>query len=106
MSVAKVLFNLQDNENIQTIQALLILALWAPICGLIKNGIGDGRVLITTAVSIATNMRLNEASLKVINLPKDDPEYPTHLDHARLVSFRLGSHQNVSLITKSSGHRW
>lgn len=50
----------------ESIQSLLILSLWPPVYGLAESNFQDGRVLIASAVSMAMNLRLNEASAKVM----------------------------------------
>lgn len=67
-TVIKMIFNARFAESLESIQALLILALWAPICGSREIGIGDGRLLVASAVSMAMNLRLNEASARVMAL--------------------------------------
>ncbi len=67
-------------ESMETIQALIILSLWQ----------GDGKVLISMAVSMAVNMQLNESSKHVARLKVDGhfgPELDEHMDRARLVRF-------------------
>ncbi|KAF8215344.1 hypothetical protein K438DRAFT_2008701 [Mycena galopus ATCC 62051] len=58
--VAKIIFNPRVTESIEAIQALLILSLWEPISS--ENTGRDGRVLLASAVSMAMNLRLNQAS--------------------------------------------
>ncbi|KAJ6463943.1 hypothetical protein C8R45DRAFT_1024662 [Mycena sanguinolenta] len=59
------IFNPQP--SLDSIKALLILALWTPICG---NGAEprDGRLLITSAVSVAMNLHLQDASKRALSL--------------------------------------
>ncbi|KAF9048191.1 hypothetical protein BDZ89DRAFT_754424 [Hymenopellis radicata] len=75
--VARMVFNPLMFESIETIQALIILSLWQ----------GDGKVLISMAVSIAVNMQLNESSKHVARLKAEGqlgPELDEHMDRARL----------------------
>lgn len=77
--VARMLFNPQISETIETIQALIVLSLWQ----------GDGKVLIGMAVSIAINMHLTEASRLVISLKAEGrvgPELEDAIYKARLVN--------------------
>ncbi|KAJ3785183.1 hypothetical protein GGU10DRAFT_398949 [Lentinula aff. detonsa] len=48
------------SETLESIQCLLILSLWVPVCGIDEDS-RDGRLLIASAVTMAMNMRLNEA---------------------------------------------
>ncbi|KAK7470207.1 hypothetical protein VKT23_001644 [Stygiomarasmius scandens] len=67
-SCAKMIFqSSRRSESIEAVQCLLILSLWAPLCGY-SDDFQDGRTLIASAVSIALNCRLNEASDKVATL--------------------------------------
>ncbi|KAE9404892.1 hypothetical protein BT96DRAFT_397932 [Gymnopus androsaceus JB14] len=59
-SVAKMIFQSRRSETLESIQCLLILSLWAPVCGT-EEDFRDGRLLVASAVSMAHNMRLNEA---------------------------------------------
>ncbi|KAJ3735238.1 hypothetical protein DFJ43DRAFT_1058910 [Lentinula guzmanii] len=58
--VAKMILQSRKSETLESIQCLLILSLWVPVCG-IDEGSRDGRLLIASAVTMAMNMRLNEA---------------------------------------------
>lgn len=69
-SIAKMIFNPRPSESVEAIQALLILSLWTPLGGPPENEGRDGRLLIASAVSMAMNLRLNQASLKANNLQK------------------------------------
>ncbi|KAF8208203.1 hypothetical protein K438DRAFT_1813599 [Mycena galopus ATCC 62051] len=69
-SIAKMIFNPRPSESVEAIQALLILSLWAPLGGPPENEGRDGRLLIASAVSMAMNLRLNQASLKANALKK------------------------------------
>ncbi|KAJ7029210.1 hypothetical protein C8F04DRAFT_1116893 [Mycena alexandri] len=62
--VMRIIFNPQSAESIEAVQALLILSLWEPIDGSPDNEGRDGRVLLASAVSMAMNLRLNQASQK------------------------------------------
>ncbi|KAJ7108608.1 hypothetical protein C8R44DRAFT_803189 [Mycena epipterygia] len=68
--IAKMIFNPRISESVEAIQALLILSLWEPIGGPPQNDGRDGRVLLASAVSMALNLRLNEASAKADALRK------------------------------------
>ncbi|KAJ7130263.1 hypothetical protein C8R44DRAFT_775211 [Mycena epipterygia] len=63
-SIAKMIFNPRPSESVEAIQALLILSLWAPLGGPPENEGRDGRLLIASAVSMAMNLRLNQAAQK------------------------------------------
>jgi hypothetical protein len=63
--IGRLLFRSGTRDSLQSVQALLILSLWAPVGGSTESGYGDGRHLIASAVSIAMNLRLNEASSKL-----------------------------------------
>ncbi|KAJ7337372.1 hypothetical protein DFH08DRAFT_748674 [Mycena albidolilacea] len=69
-SIAKMIFNPRPSESVEAIQALLILSLWTPLGGPPENEGRDGRLLIASAVSMAMNLRLNQASLKANTLKK------------------------------------
>ncbi|KAJ4479177.1 hypothetical protein J3R30DRAFT_2728303 [Lentinula aciculospora] len=58
--VAKMILQSRKSETLESIQCLLILSLWVPVCGA-DEGSRDGRLLIASAVTMAMNMRLNEA---------------------------------------------
>ncbi|KIY70374.1 hypothetical protein CYLTODRAFT_488173, partial [Cylindrobasidium torrendii FP15055 ss-10] len=60
--IARMIFNPSMYESLETVQGLIILSLWEPVCGVTQSGGRDGKMLISMAVSMATNMRLNEAS--------------------------------------------
>lgn len=62
-TVIKMIFSPRSTEPVECIQSLLILSLWHLGSG--GTGMGDGRLLITSAVTIAMNLRLNEASTKI-----------------------------------------
>ncbi|KAJ6590986.1 hypothetical protein DFH09DRAFT_191307 [Mycena vulgaris] len=67
-SIAKMIFNPRPSESVEAIQALLILSLWAPLGGPPEDGGRDGRLLIASAVSMAMNLRLNQAAGKAAAL--------------------------------------
>lgn len=54
-------FNPGMFESIETIHGLIMLALW-------PSSQGDGKVLISMAVSIATNMQLNKAAARIAEM--------------------------------------
>ncbi|KAJ3771960.1 hypothetical protein FB446DRAFT_690051 [Lentinula raphanica] len=58
--IAKMILQSRKSETLESIQCLLILSLWVPVCGT-DEGSRDGRLLIASAVTMALNMRLNEA---------------------------------------------
>lgn len=77
--VARMIFNPHNYESIETIQGLIILALWQ----------GDGKVLISMAVSIAIAMNLDKASSKATRRRIDGAELDEIVElseKARLVS--------------------
>ncbi|KAJ7028676.1 hypothetical protein C8F04DRAFT_1289686, partial [Mycena alexandri] len=59
------IFNPQP--SLDSIRALLILSVWAPICGTGAE-VRDGRLLIASAVSMAMNLRLQEESKRAFTL--------------------------------------
>ncbi|KAF9026015.1 hypothetical protein BDZ89DRAFT_1040214 [Hymenopellis radicata] len=64
-TVARMMFNPGLFECIETIHGLIMLALW-------PSSQGDGKVLISMAVNIATNMQLNKAAAHVAVMRKTD----------------------------------
>ncbi|THV08145.1 hypothetical protein K435DRAFT_965 [Dendrothele bispora CBS 962.96] len=64
---AKLIFQSRNSDSIEAIQCLLILSLWAPLCGNSED-FGDRRTLIGSAVSMAMNCHLNEACDKALKL--------------------------------------
>lgn len=95
-TIIKMIFNPSSAESLESIQSLLILSLWSPVYGSADSGIRDGRVLVASAVSMAMNLRINEASSKVT---KRDPSRQSsyipnstdveNMNKARLVSLAL-----------------
>ncbi|KAJ7269866.1 hypothetical protein C8J57DRAFT_322748 [Mycena rebaudengoi] len=92
-SISKLILNPRPSESIETIQALLILSLWAPLGGTPEGEVRDGRLLIASAVGMAMNIRLNLASLKAEQLrkqcegqlsPQDADKLEELLENARL----------------------
>ncbi|KAJ7721016.1 hypothetical protein B0H16DRAFT_379069 [Mycena metata] len=92
-SIAKMIFNPRPSESVEAIQALLILSLWAPLGGPPENEGRDGRLLIASAVSMAMNLRLNQASRQILALrkknggrhsPEDSEVLQEMLEKARL----------------------
>ncbi|KAJ7481516.1 hypothetical protein FB451DRAFT_1443777 [Mycena latifolia] len=69
-SIARMIFNPRPSESVEAIQALLILSLWAPFGGPPEDSGRDGRLLIASAVSMAMNLRLNQAAGKAAALRK------------------------------------
>ncbi|KAJ3772884.1 hypothetical protein FB446DRAFT_772141 [Lentinula raphanica] len=59
-NVARMILQSRRSETLESIQCLLILSLWAPVCGADED-FRDGRLLVASAVTMAHNMRLNEA---------------------------------------------
>ncbi|KAF9044583.1 hypothetical protein BDZ89DRAFT_1127982 [Hymenopellis radicata] len=88
--IAEMAFNPAGSQSLDTVQALIILALWAPICGF--GAQGDGKMLIGMGVTMAMNMRLNEASSRAIKMrtgtsplnPMDIAEYEDTMNRARI----------------------
>ncbi|KAJ3812027.1 hypothetical protein F5876DRAFT_38348 [Lentinula aff. lateritia] len=58
--VTKMIFQSRRSETLESIQSLFILSLWAPVCGADED-FRDGRLLVASAVSMAHDMRLNDA---------------------------------------------
>ncbi|KAF7329756.1 hypothetical protein MKEN_00238900 [Mycena kentingensis (nom. inval.)] len=91
--IAKVIINPRPYESVESIQALLILSLWAPLGGP-GSGDGegrDGRLLVASSVSMAMNLRLNQASGKFLMLRKkttlnaeEAARLTEAIEHARL----------------------
>ncbi|KAJ7591491.1 hypothetical protein C8J56DRAFT_935703 [Mycena floridula] len=67
-TVVKMIFDPRSAESLDSIQSLLILSLWSPICGSTESGIRDGRLLIASAISMALNLRINESAGKLISV--------------------------------------
>ncbi|KAJ7704434.1 hypothetical protein B0H17DRAFT_11228 [Mycena rosella] len=70
---------------IESIKALLILSVWAPICGTGAEA-RDGRLLIASAVSMAMNLHLQNESKRSLGLRADKdglgPEKQAELDES------------------------
>ncbi|KAG7097418.1 hypothetical protein E1B28_004765 [Marasmius oreades] len=64
---AKLIFQSRRSESLEAIQCLLILSLWTPLSSA-SGDFGDGRLLIASAISMAMNLRLNEAPSKTLAL--------------------------------------
>ncbi|THU95480.1 hypothetical protein K435DRAFT_723703, partial [Dendrothele bispora CBS 962.96] len=60
-AVSQILLHPVLSESLESIQSLLILALWAPICGGSGDNRRDGHLLLVSAISMAKNIRLDEA---------------------------------------------
>ncbi|KAF7366711.1 hypothetical protein MSAN_00929200 [Mycena sanguinolenta] len=69
-TIGKLIFNPRPSESVEALQALLIISLWSPLGGPPENEGRDGRLLIASAVSMAMNLRLNQASAKASDLKK------------------------------------
>lgn len=67
-TIARVIFNPKSSDAIETIQSLIILSLWPPTQPIGGGETRDGRLLIASAVSIALNQRLDQASSHVTTL--------------------------------------
>jgi hypothetical protein len=52
----------------ESLLALLILAMWAPVSGTPQPQVRDSRLLVASAVSMAMNLRLGQASIYVTSL--------------------------------------
>jgi hypothetical protein len=73
----------------ESIYALVIMAFWSPISGTPQSDARDGRLLVASAVSMAMNLRLNQASEYVASLrtrKRPGPELLEAMEKARLVS--------------------
>ncbi|KAL0580498.1 hypothetical protein V5O48_001485 [Marasmius crinis-equi] len=64
-SSARLIFQSRRSESLEAIQCLLILSLWSPVS---SEDFADGRLLIATAISMAMNIRLNEAPQRTLAL--------------------------------------
>ncbi len=102
-TIARVVFNPEKFESEETIQGLIVLSLWMPVCGSARDGGGDGRMLIGMAVTMAMNLRLNEAIATVMSLrgrlPGDFNQAVLEkaLNRARLVSAWSSNKPHFSL---------
>ncbi|KAK7038238.1 hypothetical protein R3P38DRAFT_540715 [Favolaschia claudopus] len=65
------IFNPQP--TLDSVRALLILSVWTPICGTGAEA-RDGRLLIASAVSMAMNLQLQDASKRVVRLREEKGE--------------------------------
>lgn len=108
-TVVKIIFNPQFAQTMESIQALLILSLWSSVCGYADSGIQDGRSLIASAVSMAMDLRLNEASAKVaidfagqISRTSNTGE-SDDMNKARLVRVFLGLQIVLKILNLHSG---
>ncbi len=74
-------FNPEMFESIETIHGLVMLAIW-------PSSQGDGRMLMSMAVNIATNMQLNKAAARVAEMRKIDSVVISDelMERAKLVS--------------------
>ncbi|KAF7366731.1 hypothetical protein MSAN_00931200 [Mycena sanguinolenta] len=85
---------------LEAIHALLILAVWTPICGTGAEG-RDGRLLIASAVSMAMNLHLQSESKRAIDLRADktgllsSPDKQTELIES-IQKWRLWMHLSIS----------
>jgi hypothetical protein len=80
----------------ESIHALLVLALWSPILNVPQSNVRDGRLLVASAVSMAMNLRLGQASAYAIGLreremkkkmlsPSESRDLAGAMEKARLV---------------------
>ncbi|KAJ7481471.1 hypothetical protein FB451DRAFT_1085095 [Mycena latifolia] len=83
---------------LESIKALLILSVWAPICGTGAEA-RDGRLLIASAVSMAMNLHLQNESKRAIGLRADkdgiSPDKQAELDESTQ-RWRLWMHLSLS----------
>ncbi|KAF9045965.1 hypothetical protein BDZ89DRAFT_1108794 [Hymenopellis radicata] len=61
--IAEMVFNPSDFQSLETVQALIILALWSPICGF--GAQGDGKMLIVNQARIWTVLTNTESMICV-----------------------------------------
>lgn len=95
-NVARMILQSRRSETLESIQCLLILSLWAPVCGVDEDS-RDGRLLVASAVTMAHNMRLNEACQVAARLQSKrekgedvhDQELFEAMNKTRLVSINL-----------------
>ncbi|KAJ7130302.1 hypothetical protein C8R44DRAFT_775290 [Mycena epipterygia] len=84
--------------SLDSIKALLILSVWAPICGTGAEA-RDGRLLIASAVSMAMNLHLQKESNRAIGLhaEKDGltPDKQAELDES-IKRWRLWMHLSIA----------
>ncbi|KAH8824943.1 hypothetical protein DL96DRAFT_1611340 [Flagelloscypha sp. PMI_526] len=87
--VQQIILDPTQFESIETCQALLIVALWTPLTGTGTSHTRDTRVLISTAVTLAMNIRLHHSSATAASIPSS-PQSPElsqavyAMDRARL----------------------
>ncbi|KAJ3740190.1 hypothetical protein DFH05DRAFT_1406158 [Lentinula detonsa] len=79
-NVARMILQSRRSETLESIQCLLILSLWAPVCGADED-FRDGRLLVASAVTMAHNMRLNEACQVAARLKSKREKGEEVLDH-------------------------
>ena len=94
--IVKMMLNLKESQSLEAIQSLLIVSLWTPICGY-ESKLKDVQSLLSTAVGMAMNMRLHEASERAIvmreSFQKEDGSFASKqeivdgMNRARLVRF-------------------
>jgi len=94
--ILKIMHNPRESLSLEAIQSLLIVSLWAPICGY-ESKLKDVQSLLSTAAGMAMNIRLHEASERAIamreSFQKDDGSFVSKeeivdgLNRARLVRF-------------------
>ncbi|KZP06733.1 hypothetical protein FIBSPDRAFT_966192 [Athelia psychrophila] len=81
-SLGKLAF--QPTSSIESLQAIMTLALWAPVGG--RHPVArDGRLLISAAISIANNLRLDEsiAYISRVESAEHNADCPHDLEDAR-----------------------
>ncbi|KAK7053056.1 hypothetical protein VNI00_004377 [Paramarasmius palmivorus] len=64
-AISKLIFRPRSSGSLETIQALLIIAFWAPISGSTEET-RDGHLLLASSISMALNLRLNECPDKLL----------------------------------------
>ncbi|KIY51643.1 hypothetical protein FISHEDRAFT_26133, partial [Fistulina hepatica ATCC 64428] len=82
-TISKVIFNPHPGESIESIQALIILSLWAPLSSEPSSQTRDARLLTGSLVSMALNLRLDQASGSAIALRaiEESTGYPNSQDN-------------------------
>jgi hypothetical protein len=90
-TIASTLFSPRSADCLETVQALLILAIW-PL--LPQTTPLDSQILVRAAVNMALDLKLNEASLKAeilsgLNSSSNDTEIKNLRSRARIVSEAL-----------------
>jgi hypothetical protein len=88
-TITSVIFQPKASESVETVQALLILALWPPAYG--HGGMRDGKLLITTAISMAIDLKMDKASVEFCRLKEKHADIDTDVLEAIAAKARVVS---------------